>query len=105
IDVAPVHHSRPVGARKAANGFVGGKRYEDDINEILRRFRMPWLPCLPYAAVREDGGYTANRLALGLAAARLITAVFIRFSVKWRLRPIAIYWNHLLRRTPRNIHV
>lgn len=105
IDAAPVHHSRRVGGRKAANGFVDGKRYEHDIDEILRRFGMPWLPCLPYAAVRRDGSYTESRLAFAGAAARLITAVFIRFSIKWRLRPIAIYWNHLLRRTARNADI
>lgn len=105
IDAYPVCHTRRVGTLKAANGFGAGKPYEHDIHAILDRFSAPWLPCLPYAAIRCDGRYTGSRIALVASAAPLIFAIPRHFPMKWRMRNVAVYWNHLLRRRPKNARI
>jgi len=105
IDAVPVEHTRPVGTGKAANGFVAGRRYEDDIAEILHRFGVGWLPCVPYAAIRGDGRQ-AGRGALLPAALGLASAVSRHSgyrAMKYRARGLAVYWKHLLSAPPRNV--
>ena len=105
IDACPVRHTRRVGTLKASNGFGAGKPYEHDIHAILDRFGAPWLPCLPYAAIRRSGRYTQSRLAMMAAAATLLFAIPRHIPIKWRLRNIAVYWHHLLRRSPTNARI
>lgn len=102
IDSIPVRHTRPVGAVKAMNGFVDGRIYETDIHAVLARFGVPWLPALPYGGLLPDGRYTRSRLALFLAAGKLMQAIPIR-SARFRLRAVATYWRQLLRSSARNV--
>ncbi len=105
IDEAPVRHSRRVGAAKAMNGFVRGRRYEDDIHGIVDLFALPWLPCVPYSAVRLNGKSADHRSALLRDAARLALVAPRHAPILDRVRNIAVYWNHLLRRPARNLRV
>lgn len=102
IDSIPVHHTRPIGSAKGANGFVDGRVYESDIHTILARFNLPWLPVLPYGGVRSNGTYSTNRLSLAVQAMRLMSAMPIR-SFKFRLIAIARYWRQLVRADAVNI--
>ncbi len=107
IDACPVHHTRPVGTAKAANGFGAGRRYEDDITDILNAFGLPWLPCLPYGAVDRSGrmisaGTGHGRLRLCAAALSALGAL-PGPGPRGRLRKIMVHWNHLLRRKARNL--
>lgn len=102
IDAVPVLHSQRVGGRKADNGFVAGKRYEDDISDILKRFDAEWLPCLPYDGIRADGAARTGRTAMLGDALRLVAAVPLRSPMKMRLRNLAVYWKHLLTAPARN---
>jgi hypothetical protein len=104
IDAAPVRHTRRVGTSKALNGFVDGRRYEDDIHAILKRFRLSWLPCVPYSAIRRDGATVKGRLAFALDAARLALIAPRHPPLRDRSRNIAVYWKHLLIARARNLH-
>ena len=88
-----------------ANGFVGGRRYEDDIHAVLGKFDLPWLSCVPYAGVRRDGTVTRRRSAFFWSSLSLIFAVGKRAGLKMRFRSVAVYWKHLLSRSARNIPV
>ncbi len=102
IDAVAVRHTQRVGRAKAANGFVGGRRYEDDIHAMLDRFDCPWLPCLPYGAVRADGREVMGRGATALAAAGLLHAVPRQKPFKRRARNLLVYWKHMLSAPARN---
>jgi len=102
IDSLPVRHSRPVGSLKSVNGFTGDRIYETDIHAILARFELPWLPTLPYAAVRSDGRTVRGRLRLLLGSASLVRAIPIR-SASFRLTAMATYWYQLLAAPARNV--
>ena len=90
IDAVPVRHTRPVGAIKAANGFVEGRIYETDITAILERFGLPWAAPASLGGLRPSGTYVRNRLALFLAACRLVTAIPTR-SPRFRVVALAKY--------------
>jgi hypothetical protein len=102
IDSIPVHHARPVGIAKSVNGFVDGRVYESDIEAILKRFDLPWLPVLPFGGMRSNGSYSASRAALAFEAVRLIAAMPIR-SFRFRLVAIGRYWRQLLGGRPDNL--
>lgn len=103
IDAVPVVHTQRVGGRKADNGFVDGKRYEDDIAAILARFGAQWLPCLPYGGIRADGRAVEGQSAMMRAALGLARAVPLQRPMKMRARNLAVYWKHMLTARARNI--
>jgi hypothetical protein len=104
LDAAAVEHTRPVGAEMAANGFTDGRRYRDDFMAVLGRFGLPWLSCVPFAAVRPDGAVVTSRWLFVLTALELVAAVPRRPRLwRKRARNVAVYWKHLLSRRPRNI--
>jgi hypothetical protein len=102
IDSVPVHHARPVGIAKSVNGFMNGRVYESDIQALLTRFNLPWLPVLPYGGLLSNGSYSTNRLALAIQALRLMAAMPIR-SFKFRLIAISRYWRQLIRNRAANL--
>lgn len=103
IDAVSVRHTRPVGAFKAANGFSGTKRYEDDIYAVLAQFGLPWLSCVPYSGIRVDGADEDRRRAFFLSSLRLIAAIGKGPGLRLRTRNIAVYWKHLIGRPACNI--
>lgn len=103
IDAVPIVHTQRVGGRKADNGFVDGRRYEDDIAAILARFGAQWLPCLPYGGIRADGRAVKGRGAMMPAALGLARAVPLQRPMKMRARNLAVYWKHMLTARARNI--
>ena len=105
IDDVVVRHTRAVGASKSANGFIGGKRYEDDIYAILARFGLPWLSCVPFAGVRHNGTIVRRRLIFLVSSLRLLTAVVKRPGWRQRARSVAVFWKHLMTRKAVNYHV
>jgi hypothetical protein len=105
IDAVTVDHVRPIGARKAANGFGAGRRYEDDIRSILRDFALPWLPCVPFAGIRRDGRLVRSRWRFAVDALRVARAIPFRRNRLLRARNVAVYWKHLARAPARNIPV
>ena len=102
IDSLPVRHSRPVGAVKSVNGFIGERIYETDIHAILARFDLPWLPALPYAAIGIDGRTVRGRLRLLLGALSLVRAIPVR-TASFRLVAMTTYWRQLLVAPARNV--
>ncbi len=103
IDAVPVVHTQRVGGRKADNGFVAGRRYEDDIDGVLERFGAKWLPCLPYGGIGEDNRAVNGRGAMLPPALGLARAVTLQSPVKMRARNLAVYWKHMLTARARNI--
>lgn len=103
LDATPVRHTEPVGGNKAANGFAMGRRYEDDIGLLLERYDLPWLSCVPYAAVTARGRVVRSRAALFLAALELLAAVPRQRPLWPRLRSILVHLRHILTREPRNL--
>lgn len=105
IDDVVVRHTRPVGTYKAANGFDGARRYEDDIYAILARFGLPWLSCVPYSAVRKNGSTERRRLAFLCSSLTLIPAIGKQTGFRHRTRSVVTYWKHLIGRKALNIRV
>jgi len=105
IDAAPVRHTEPVGGRKQDNGFGSGRRYEDDIAGVLARYGIPWLPCVPYAAVTRSGRTIGNRALLATSAIAVLPAIFRRRPWRTRLRSLLVHWRHVTFRAARNIPV
>jgi hypothetical protein len=104
IDACAVRHTNPVGAQMAQNGFVGARIYEDDIHSLLDRFDLPWLPCLPYSAITQDGRRITSRIALMFHALRLAGALSNLPGDPGRLRKVLTHWKHLALARPNNIH-
>jgi hypothetical protein len=105
IDATPVRHCEPVGNNKAANGFVGDKRYEDDIYAILKSYNLPWLSCTPYSAVTASGREVSSRAVLFLAAVSILRAVPLQRPFALRLRAALVHLRHIVLRPARNIKV
>jgi len=103
IDDVQVRHTRPVGSLKSANGFVGARRYEDDIHALLARFGLPWLSCLPYAGVRRGGIVVRRRAPFLWSAIPLLFAIGRQRGWRQRARSVAVYWKHLLTRRALNL--
>ncbi|OYW45784.1 MAG: hypothetical protein B7Z08_06280 [Sphingomonadales bacterium 32-68-7] len=104
IDAYPVRHTRRVSLLKEANGFEGTS-YGRDIRSILALFDAPWLPCLNYGGIRRGGRSTESRIRLAAAAATVLLAVPRHLPMRWRLRSVAVYFNHLRRWAPRNVRL
>ena len=62
IDAIPIHHTRPVGALKEANGFIN-RGYESDIEAALAYFAMPW-PSLVATSGITPAGHRVGRWGL-----------------------------------------
>lgn len=103
IDCAPVRHTEPVGNNKAANGFLEGRIYEDDIYDILQLFKLPWLSCTPYCAISQSGKEIRFRALLFLATIAIIPAVFQKGEFVRRLRSVSTHMRHVITRRPLNI--
>ncbi|CAM5766707.1 hypothetical protein LMIY3S_01912 [Labrys miyagiensis] len=105
IDRFPVRHTEPVGGNKAANGFVGGRIYEDDIYAVLKMFKLPWLRTVPFGGIEHSGRQTTSRLQLFLTAIPLLGAISQQKPFRWRLRAVMVYLYHLLLGPAANIKV
>lgn len=105
VDEVVVRHGRPVGTRKSENGYAEDRTYEDDIRAVLRDFDLPWLACVPYSGIRVDGRRVTHRAGFLPAALQLMDASRRRPGFRQRVRSLAVYWAHLLRRPARNIRV
>ena len=101
IDAVQVRHCKPVGGQKALNGFIGERRYEDDIHAVLARFELPWVPCLPFLAIDSQGQPCASRWQLLLHANAIWCAALTRRPRGPRIRAIATHFKHLLTARPR----
>ena len=95
IDEFPVRHTEPVGGNKVANGFVDGRRYEDDIHAVLALFNLPWLRATPFSAICLSGRETNSRTSLLLWSLVLLAAAPLRGPTAGRLRAILVHWRHL----------
>lgn len=105
LDCCPVRHTRPVGRDKEKNGYVGVRCYEDDINEILDRFAIPWPSFVPYACVGRDGRTVSSRLAMLAGAMSLLRSIPKNSHMLTRARSVLVHWKHLLTRRPRNYRI
>ncbi|WP_428410150.1 hypothetical protein [Hyphococcus sp.] len=105
LDGAPVRHTEPVGGNKSANGFKNGRIYEDDIYDILERFNLPWLSCVPYEAQALNDKTTQSKLRFLAAAFNTLPAAAKRESSLQRLRAILVHLRHIAIRPARNIKV
>ena len=54
IDAIPVHHTRPVGIQKEANGFIN-RNYESDIMASLNHFAMKWPSLVAFSGQTRRG--------------------------------------------------
>ena len=97
LDDVVVRHTRPVGALKQANGFVG-RDYEDDIHACLRHFGMRW-PSLVAEGARDARGREVGRAAV---AARLVPLLWAAHAspTPGALRLVADHARHQLCREP-----
>lgn len=103
IDETPVLHTEPVGHAKALNGFTADRTYEDDIYRILADFSLPWLPNIPYGAVKKDGAEVEGKAALLLSAMTVAPSIWRRKRLQSRLRSFLVHINHLASKKPANI--
>ncbi|MGI4777612.1 MAG: hypothetical protein ACRYGA_05770 [Janthinobacterium lividum] len=69
IDETPVLHTRPVGGQKEENGFIG-RRYEDDIQEVLEKYGHAWPSLVARGGKKLDGTYI-GRVRVALYALQL----------------------------------
>lgn len=74
IDAVPIKHTRPVGALKEANGFVG-RGYESDIEASLDHFGMSW-PSLVASSAVTRGGKRVGPLGIAWRALVLLAVPF-----------------------------
>jgi hypothetical protein len=95
LDSVQIRHTEPVGAKKTTNGFPDGKSYEDDIHASLALFNLPWLRCVPYAAIDHLGAIVHSPTRLKLAALALAPSVFYKRPVRPRLRNFLVHLYHL----------
>lgn len=102
LDCCPVTHTKPVGLEKERNGFSGTRRYEDDIEQVLRKFEISWLSCVPYSCVKRDGTSIVSRMRMLLLALRLLVVVPQNSHMRLRGRAVLVHWKHLLTRPARN---
>ncbi|MDS9468925.1 hypothetical protein RGQ15_15265 [Paracoccus sp. MBLB3053] len=105
LDAVAIRHTEPVGGNKAANGFTGERRYEDDIATALSRYGVPWLSCVPFSARTPSGRIVENRARLFISALGLLAAVPQQRPVSGRLRFVITHLRHMMTRAPRNIRV
>lgn len=105
LDCVPVRHTEPVGGNKAANGFVEGKRYEDDIYAVLKTYGLPWLSCTPYLGVSKSGREVKSRLVFFLTGLSVFLAVPLQRPWAGRLRSALVHLKHLAFRPAQNIKV
>lgn len=92
IDDVVVRHARPIGLRKAENGFAGGRRYEDDVAEASARYGLERTTPLAFDGVDRRGRRRASRLALAFAALGVADAPWRRRPVWPRLRAVLVLW-------------
>lgn len=104
IDKVAVRHTQPVGLRKADNGF-SEKQYEVDIFAIMRLYALPWLPCIPYFAVRRTGNREYNRFILFLYSVPVVSSVFKNKPYFTRLRSLLTHWKHIIFSRPKNMNI
>ncbi len=105
LDSTPVRHTEPVGNNKAANGFIAGRLYEDDISAVLTRFGLPWLSCTPYIGISPSGDQTHSRLAFLRAALPLAIVPPRHPPLAKRVRMVLDHLRHIIFRPARNIRV
>lgn len=103
IDAVSVRHTRPVGEKKAANGFTNGRVYEDDISKALAEFNIPWLSSVPYAGKLPSGQLVRSRLPLLYNAIRAFSGIPLNMVDAAKLRKLLVHCKHLVTRTPLNI--
>ncbi|MEL6640104.1 MAG: hypothetical protein AAFP98_02125 [Pseudomonadota bacterium] len=105
LDAAPIKHTEPVGQNKSANGFVGGREYEDDIAAVLRHFDLPWLSAVPFAGLTRSGRRVEGRGLLFLVALSLLFTIPRQPGWVARFRFVLTHLRHIVLRRPRNIPV
>ena len=105
LDCCSVTHVRPVGVEKEKNGFSDARRYEDDIDQILEEFDLPWLSCVPYACVTRDGKVVTSRWKMFFQAIPLLASVVMASGSIGRVRAVLVHWKHLLTRPARNYQI
>lgn len=105
LDATPIRHTEPVGGNKADNGFVGGSEYEDHIQAVLNEFDLPWLSCVPFAALTGSGRILTSRLGFLTHAAPLLTAAPLQRPLGHRFRSILVHLRHLAVLRAQNIPV
>lgn len=103
IDATAVRHTEAVGKSMAANGFVDGRRYEDDIRKILDEYAIAWLGCVPSSALTPSGKLVTSRSRLFLSAVRLLAAVPKQSPIRMRLRAVLVHLKHLATRRSTNV--
>jgi len=101
VDCLEVTHTRPVGRKKAANGFVN-RDYESDIYRCLSLFSTPW-PCFVAQTAKSlSGENISSRFLIGLSTIRLLGSV-IQANARdrvWRSKIVADHVRHQLTRRP-----
>ncbi len=90
LDEVAVRHTRPIGGQMDANGFVDGRTYETEIQQVLDRFSLQYVRLQPYAALDRHGRVVASRLQLAIAALPLL------FSSLARAPRLRRGWNALV---------
>ena len=105
IDEIAVRHIAPVGARKAANGFVGSMRYEDHIFKVMKDYDIPWLPCVPFFGVTRGGKLIQNRAVMFWLSLRIFRAIWLRQGALKRALAFGIYWKHMMFKQAKNLNV
>lgn len=102
LDAVSVRHTRPVGARRAENGFHG-RGYESDIERLLERLAMRWPSCVAESGAPAGGGATLGRLAVSLRALTLLRSIPAapRGQRRYRLKCVLDHLRHQFTRRAR----
>jgi hypothetical protein len=75
IDSIALRHTRPIGAKKAINGFAD-KTYEDDIYACLAEFEMGWPSLVSDRAILSNGKTVTSPALISGLSGLLLAAPF-----------------------------
>jgi len=95
LDAAPLRHSEPVAAKLEENGFDRTTGYDADIDALLRHYKVPWLGCTPYSAIRPSGRCVRSKLLLFLAALPVVWSVPLQRPWSQRLKFVVVHLKHI----------
>ena len=95
LDSASIRHTEPVGGRLEDNGFDRNSGYERQIDDVLRRYQVPWRACVPHSGVLTSGRIVRSKLILFLMALPVLFSVPLQRPISARLKFALVHLKHI----------